>query len=162
MLNDDRAEKKAASLWLKTKTEFTGNWHIDLDDQAIIVNAFAAELSKAYAEIEVGLQISGSFFEALKPLNLQTINVANPGQHVSDLIAEIARLRAQLAVAEQQAKNAEHLCDKLTETAMKQEIEIDSSKQDALNWVLKQINGQCQNQSNLTDAIRTELAKVKP
>lgn len=48
---DDRAAKKAASLWLKTKTEFTGNWHIDLDDQALIVNAVAAELREYGAQV---------------------------------------------------------------------------------------------------------------
>lgn len=38
---------------------------------------------------EVAEEISGSFFEALKPLKLQSINVANPGQHVTELIAAL-------------------------------------------------------------------------
>lgn len=51
-------------------------------------------LAEAQAQIEVGLQISGSFFEALKPLKLTHIYVENPGLHVTALIAELAKLRA--------------------------------------------------------------------
>lgn len=50
--NKDRAANTAKTLWLKTKTKLTGNWHIDLNDQVIIVTAFAAELAKAYAQGE--------------------------------------------------------------------------------------------------------------
>jgi len=69
--------------------------------------AKGAEIERLKEDVEVGLNISGSFFEALKPLQLKTINVSNPGQHVTDLIAEIARLRSRLAEAEGMRDKAE-------------------------------------------------------
>lgn len=61
------------------------------------------------AEVEVGLQLTGSFFEALKPLNLTAINVTNPGRHVSDLIEnskKLCSLNADLKAHLQQAVEA--------------------------------------------------------
>lgn len=55
-----------------------------------------ALLRERDGQIEVGLQMSGSFFEALKPLGLTEINVANPGQHVTDLIAQLAARDAEI------------------------------------------------------------------
>lgn len=66
-------------------------------------------LREVEAQVDVGHQLIGSFFEALKPLNLTHINVSNPGHHVTDLIqrlrevegavksrdAEIMRLRRE-------------------------------------------------------------------
>lgn len=68
---------------------------------ASLREAVAAALRARDEQIEVGHQISGSFFEALKPLQLSAINVANPGQHVTDLIAELAAMRAKV---EEQAR----------------------------------------------------------
>lgn len=54
------------------------------------------EVERLKEEVDVGLSISGSFFEALKPLNLAMINVADPGSHVTELITEIAALKAAI------------------------------------------------------------------
>jgi hypothetical protein len=43
-------------------------------------------LADAEEDLEVTRQLEGSFWEALKPLNLPAINVQNPGAHVTDLI----------------------------------------------------------------------------
>lgn len=48
-------------------------------------------------EVEAGLQVSGSFFEALKPLNLAMIDVTNPGSHVTELIRERDKLKIKTA-----------------------------------------------------------------
>lgn len=45
-------------------------------------------LEEAWADLEMAQQIGDTFWEAVKPLKLQAINVANPGSHVSDLILE--------------------------------------------------------------------------
>lgn len=58
------------------------------------------EVERLQEDVEAGLQISGLFFEALKPLNLQAINVQNPGVHVTSLITEIATLKDKLAEVE--------------------------------------------------------------
>lgn len=99
-MTDDSAAKKAKTLWLRTKTEFTGNWHIDLDDQAIIVNAFGAELAKAYAEIER--------FKTMSTVEMMCENL-NVKHHVEEwerrclkAEAEIGRLRAELETANEQ------------------------------------------------------------
>lgn len=55
-----------------------------------------SRVTELEADVKAGLQISGSFFEALKPLKLQTINVTNPGQHVTDLIQRIKVLEEML------------------------------------------------------------------
>ena len=52
-----------------------------------------ADNARLEDENECGLNISGSFFEALKLLKLQSINVNDPGQHVADLITECKRLK---------------------------------------------------------------------
>ncbi len=51
-------------------------------------------------ELEVSLQLTGSFFEALKPLSLSSIHVQNPGQHITDLIAQLAEAQARIATLE--------------------------------------------------------------
>ena len=112
MLNHDRAAQKAASLWLKTKTEFTGNWHIDLDDQAIIVNAVAAELSKAHEEIE---NLTHEIFELSRQIeNLEKSHsecsfIGAQWKITEGMLvikdAEITRLRDELASIEQFAES---------------------------------------------------------
>lgn len=47
-------------------------------------------------EVEIGVQLTGSFFEALKPLNLTGIYVENPGQHITDLIQQLAAMEKEL------------------------------------------------------------------
>jgi hypothetical protein len=47
------------------------------------------EIARLAESVEIGLQLSGSFFEALKALSLPAINVANPGVHVTDLIDDL-------------------------------------------------------------------------
>lgn len=42
-------------------------------------------------ELAVSEEIGDTFWEALKPLNLKSINVQNPGQHVTDLIFQVTR-----------------------------------------------------------------------
>ena len=59
--------------------------------------AIARALSERDEQIEVGHQLTGSFFEALKPLNLAHVNVANPGQHVTDLIQQLRERERELA-----------------------------------------------------------------
>ena len=53
------------------------------------------EVGRLKGEVEAGLQISGSFFEALKPLNLQAINTQNPGVHVTEIIQKLAQAEAR-------------------------------------------------------------------
>lgn len=67
----------------------------------------SADLATQHELAEEGHRLLGSFFGALKPLNLQAIDVQDPGSHVANLIternmaeAEAARLRADLAAAQ--------------------------------------------------------------
>jgi DNA repair exonuclease SbcCD ATPase subunit len=57
-----------------------------------------ATIASLKEELEIGLQLTGSFFEALKPLKLSAIHVQNPGQHITDLIARVTELEAALKV----------------------------------------------------------------
>lgn len=59
-------------------------------------NELRTEVKHLKAEVATGLDIAGSFFQALKPLNLPRIYVNNPGKHVTDLIEECYRLRVLL------------------------------------------------------------------
>lgn len=52
------------------------------------VEQLQRERDELKEQVKVGLQIAASFFEALKPLNLKGINVADPGTHVTALITE--------------------------------------------------------------------------
>lgn len=47
-----------------------------------------AEVAALREGLEVSRQIGDTFWDALKPLNLPAINVANPGAHVTELIRE--------------------------------------------------------------------------
>lgn len=51
-------------------------------------------------QVKVGDAISGSFFEALKPLRLASIHVQDPGQHVTDLIATLTAREARITELE--------------------------------------------------------------
>lgn len=51
-------------------------------------------------QMDVGLQLTGSFFEALKPLKLTAIHVENPGRHVTDLIHQRDTLQARVTELE--------------------------------------------------------------
>src|SRR4026208_1575897 len=71
-----------------------------------LLNRLVTALERCEEENEEGHKLLGSFFEALKPLNLQAINVENPGSHVTNLIterdiaqSEVARLQAEIAAA---------------------------------------------------------------
>lgn len=54
------------------------------------IDQLRAEVARLTEDREIGLQLTGSFFEALKPLKLPAINVQNPGCHVTDVIAQLA------------------------------------------------------------------------
>ena len=75
--------------------------HVDFgenDWSAVACQAcIARALSERDEQIEVGHQLTGSFFEALKPLNLAHVNVANPGKHVTDLIQQLRERERELA-----------------------------------------------------------------
>lgn len=49
------------------------------------------QIEKLREDVDAGLAISGSFFEALKPLNLTHINVANPGVHVTEVLRQLTQ-----------------------------------------------------------------------
>ncbi len=51
--------------------------------------ALTQERDKLSEDMEVGLQISGSFFSALRPI-LTYVDVQNPGRHITELIAKLA------------------------------------------------------------------------
>jgi hypothetical protein len=51
------------------------------------------EIARLREELNVCREICGTFFEALKPLNLTHINVANPGSHVTELIRQLTVLK---------------------------------------------------------------------
>lgn len=55
-----------------------------------------AERDRLREELRVGQDLIGSFFLALKPLNLAGIRVQDPGSHVTDLIQERDQARASL------------------------------------------------------------------
>ena len=55
-----------------------------------------ARVKELEAQVEVGLQISGSFFEALKPLKLEQININNPGAHVTELTQKLAYRKGEI------------------------------------------------------------------
>lgn len=57
-------------------------------------DARVQELEQALATCQM---IDDTFWAALKPLNLQEINVLNPGQHVTDLIARVQDLEREVA-----------------------------------------------------------------
>ena len=74
------------------------------------VDAALAELRE---QVQVGEQLTGSFFEALKPLNLQAIYVQNPGIHITELITQLTAAttraeQAELLVRNMQSDCAEH------------------------------------------------------
>lgn len=71
------------------------DWQTLIDEK----RRLECKLEQANAQIEAGHKISGSFFEALKPLNLPAIDVANPGRHVSDLIKQLEQAREALKIA---------------------------------------------------------------
>jgi len=56
----------------------------------------AREIETLKADLQVAHDIGDSFWLAIKPLNLQRINVSNPGAHVTELIQEIERLTTAL------------------------------------------------------------------
>lgn len=56
----------------------------------------AIEVRQLKEAVRVGDQISGSFFEALKRLNLTHLRVEDPGSHVVDLIDERDRLQQEV------------------------------------------------------------------
>ncbi len=58
------------------------------------------ERDRAIADLEAAHEITGSFWEALKPLHLREINVADPGSHVTALIHERDALKARLKEAD--------------------------------------------------------------
>jgi hypothetical protein len=59
--------------------------------------ALSQRLAEAEEDLEVTRQLEGSFWEALKPLNLPAINVQNPGAHVTDLIQRATAAEAEVA-----------------------------------------------------------------
>jgi uncharacterized low-complexity protein len=59
------------------------------------------QLDAARADIEAGLQLSGSFFAALKPI-LTHVDVQNPGRHITELIADRDALQAKCGELEKQ------------------------------------------------------------
>lgn len=78
----------------------TSDSHGVLPIDALIEKALAAlqEQVKGLEEsVKVGLDISGSFFAALKPLNLTSINLLDPGTHVTTLVQQLATLTAENA-----------------------------------------------------------------
>lgn len=76
------------------------------------------EIERLKEEVEVGLQLNGSFFEALKPLHLSSINVVNPGQHITDLISQLQqaqeRVRAYNKYAESCLSQHNDQCGAIT------------------------------------------------
>jgi hypothetical protein len=60
------------------------------------VTAHAKELAELREKREVADKIEGTFWDALKLLNLPAIRVENPGSHFIDVINERDTLRAQL------------------------------------------------------------------
>ena len=68
--------------------------YLDIHDAVFIETArldlprAIATLEAAWEDLKVAHQIGDSFWTALKPLNLQAINVANPGFHVTELIRD--------------------------------------------------------------------------
>lgn len=68
------------------------------------------ELEQAHARVREDLKvadaISGSFFEALKPLKLPAVDVRNPGRHVTELIDENTALRLELEVLKREGRHA--------------------------------------------------------
>lgn len=61
-----------------------------------------AEIERLEAEALMSAEIGGTFWGALKMMNLTHINISNPGQHVVDVIVERDTLRHQLTEARQQ------------------------------------------------------------
>ncbi|MCR4300860.1 MAG: hypothetical protein NUV51_04555 [Sulfuricaulis sp.] len=55
----------------------------------------AQEIERLHEELKVAHDIGDSFWAALKPLNLPAINVANPGQHVTEEIAKAAEAQRE-------------------------------------------------------------------
>lgn len=59
-----------------------------LQEAEATVRDLLACLTEREQQLAVANQIGDTFWEALKPLNLREIDVQNPGQHITDLIAE--------------------------------------------------------------------------
>lgn len=76
------------------------------------------EIKHLQGQWRVCQEIGDTFWEALKPLNLQAINVANPGSHVTELIRE----RDAYKFAAEQASGM-HMAENIGETlhTLKQE-----------------------------------------
>ena len=72
---------------------------------ATALRARTAERDAAREQLQVSREISGTFWEALKPLNLTAINVANPGRHVTDLLQERDRLAERVREWESAAQD---------------------------------------------------------
>ena len=71
-------------------------------------------------QMDVGLQLTGSFFEALKPLKFTAIHVQDPGRHITDLIdqlrtaqATIMRLEGMAQMDKQAGEQAQARLDRL-------------------------------------------------
>lgn len=72
------------------------------DQQAM--QGLQARVKSLEEDVQVGDQISGSFFEALKRLNLTHLRVGDPGSHVVDLIDERDRLEARVKELEEELR----------------------------------------------------------
>lgn len=122
----EHAERSAdlAAISLALDREFTNKRSGDLlDDIGAFIDHHKAkerqikqqqeQIERLRGDVEAGLQISGSFFEALKPLKLAAINVANPGQHVTDLVTDLRLATAgrdyYITLAEQRQEQIEQL-----------------------------------------------------
>ena len=60
------------------------------------VERLTRERDDAREQLQVSEQIGGTFWEAIKPLALKAINVANPGSHVTDVICERDTARSEV------------------------------------------------------------------
>lgn len=83
-------------------------------DKATLLAELDRVTEELKADVEVGLEVSGSFFEALKPLHLDSIYVSNPGRHVTELIRErdearatVRRLNAALGITPEIRRRAD-------------------------------------------------------
>jgi hypothetical protein len=64
-------------------------------DQRDLLRQRDEEIAGLKQDVEIGLQISGSFFSALKPV-LTSVDVQNPGRHITDLITQLAATQQHL------------------------------------------------------------------